>query len=369
MPPSLVALCLRILARYPDQIHALTVRLRLRPSAAVALIDDLVPDPAAPDPLLWAVLTQLYAPLPKFLAACALPLYHTHLPLLQSIPPSNLFSLVTLLDLSATQHLTDQTIHQLKFLHLLTALDASTNPISSYGIKSLAATMQLNDGDDNPRRHRGPYELRILALKNCKAVDNTVYPELDKFPLLSVVDLRGTGCTRYVATKFKPCTVDELYAPYPLRISLAALQDMQPDLAASPQPYIITIDNLHPPETRPTEPGRVGQQDSFVVIPSNTANKIKVGNTHVVEIQREAREEEIKHERNKAAWYERQERIEENEHFEESPRLQNILRVSGPRVFRHYCSSYLLSPDSNQLQPRSFNTIARRVDASAVKPA
>ena len=327
MPPSLVALCLRILARYPDQIHALAVRLRLRPAAAAALLDDLVPDPAAPDPLIWAVLTQLYAPLPKFLAACALPLYHTHLPLLQSIPPSHLFSLVTLLDLSSTQHLTDQTIHQLKFLHLLTALDASTNPISSYGIKSLAATMQLNDDEDSTRRHRGPYELRILALKNCKAVDNNVYPELDKFPLLSVVDLRGTKCTRYVATKFKPCATDELYAPYPLRISLAALQDMQSDLAASPEPYIITIDTLYPPEAKPTELGRIGQQDSFVVIPSNNANRIKVGNTHVIERERAEREEELKHERNKAAWYERQERIEENEFFEES------LRVSGTRAF------------------------------------
>ncbi|KJA27227.1 hypothetical protein HYPSUDRAFT_52197 [Hypholoma sublateritium FD-334 SS-4] len=133
---------------------------------------------------------------------------------------------------------------------------------------------------------------------------------------------------------------------------------MQPDLAASKKPYIITIDNLHPPETRSTERGRVGQQDSFVVIPSNTANNIKVGNTHVVELQREAREEEIKHERNKAAWYERQERIEENELLEEPPpRLQNILRT--PNNFNAATSTPLLDASTRlPLNPRTVTPVA-----------
>ncbi|KAF9482742.1 hypothetical protein BDN70DRAFT_773256, partial [Pholiota conissans] len=144
-------------------------------------------DPAVLRPCLWAVLVQLYPSLPPFFASYALPLADPILPLLQSIPASPLFSLVTLLNLSSSTYLTDQTIFTLKFLHALTALDASGTSITPYAIKSLASTLQLNEENDSARKHRGPWELRILSLRDCKHISNDVYSELIKFPLLSVI--------------------------------------------------------------------------------------------------------------------------------------------------------------------------------------
>ncbi|KAF8964674.1 hypothetical protein BDZ97DRAFT_1815023 [Flammula alnicola] len=310
MVPSLVALCIRAIAPYPDQVHSLPVRLRLRTDHARALLDDLVPDPATLDPRLWATIIQVFDALPPSFTAHTLPLADTHLPLLQSIPASSYFSLITLLHLSACTYLTDDTVLQLRSLHTLTAFDASNSSLSSYGVKSLAATLQLNEDIHSPRKHRGPWVLRILSLRNCKQIADDVFPYLDKFPLLSVVDLRGTRCTSTASSPFQSCNTDDLYYPASLNASLTALQSFQPNLLSSSSSYFLNIDTFQPPPKPRPRASAVAPQDAFVVIPSDPARKIKVGNTHVLERQIQEREESLKHERNKEAWYERQERIE-----------------------------------------------------------
>jgi len=179
--PSLVSLCIRALVPYPDQVYQLPVKLNLRPSLHV--LHDLIPDPAAVDPRLWAVLVQVYDALPASFASYVTPLADTYLPLLQAIPNTPMFSMVTVLDLPACRHLTDDTIVQLKFLHTLTAFDASQTRLSVYGVRSLAATLQIDDETNN----RGPWPLRLLSLRNCRKVTKDVYEYLEKFPLLSVV--------------------------------------------------------------------------------------------------------------------------------------------------------------------------------------
>jgi hypothetical protein len=186
---SLVALCVHLLAPYVDQVYALPVRLRLRNRL---LIDQLVPDHLHLDPRLWATIVQIFdAPLPPAFASHTLPLLHTHQPILQAIPSTSNFSLITILFLPGCVHLTDATIHHLKTLHTLSAFDASNTSLSNYAIQTLAATLFLNeeDGDPSGRKHRGPWPLRIFALRNCKQITNRVFGDLDKFPLLSVLGL------------------------------------------------------------------------------------------------------------------------------------------------------------------------------------
>jgi hypothetical protein len=84
-------------------------------------------------------------------------------------------------------HITDATILHLKTLHTLTALDASNTSLTDYAIQTMAATLHFNGEDASPRKHSGPWPLRILALRNCKQISNQVFGYLDKFPLLSVL--------------------------------------------------------------------------------------------------------------------------------------------------------------------------------------
>ena len=182
-PSSLTALCLRALLDFPDQVHLLPVRLFLRNPS---IVHDLVPDPASIHPKLWATLIQVYDGLPSYFSSQTLPLADIHLPLLQSIPSTPSFSLLTLLALPACSQLTDDTVVQLKFLHSLTAFDASNTSISSYAITSLAATLQIED-DNSAREHRGPWQMRLLSLRNCKKIANDAFSSFVKFPLLSVL--------------------------------------------------------------------------------------------------------------------------------------------------------------------------------------
>jgi hypothetical protein len=176
--PSLSVICLLILAEYPDQIH-LPVRLNYR--------IEVTPPSSFPrhlDPRLWTTLVQVYNGLPDCFRSYNIPISDTHLPLLQRVHSTPQFSLITVLDLPACPDLTDDTIYALKLLHSLVAFDASATTLSSYAVKVLARTLVYTEYDTT---RRGPWSLRILRLRNCKNIDNTVYSHLSLFPLLSVV--------------------------------------------------------------------------------------------------------------------------------------------------------------------------------------
>lgn len=175
MIPPLSWLCLGVAARNAGRV-AIGVRLHFDPQHA-RLLHDL-------DPLLWAALVQVYDGLPDHLRDLSLSLADPHLSRLQEIPHTPLFSLITLLDLPACPHLTDTSIVHLAPLHSLVALDASATSLSSYAIKVLAVTLLWVD--DGPQR-RGPWPLRILRLRFCDKIDDSVYSHLAKFPLLTVI--------------------------------------------------------------------------------------------------------------------------------------------------------------------------------------
>lgn len=95
--------------------------------------------------------------------------------------------------------------------------------------------------------------------------------------------------------------------------SIAELQSVQPDLFLSSKPYVLKVDKMKLPQVHRKHVPDVAPQDAFVVIPTNPYRPVKVGNTHVLEFQKQKAEETEKHERNKEAWYERQERLEERQ--------------------------------------------------------
>ncbi|KIM49130.1 hypothetical protein M413DRAFT_21405 [Hebeloma cylindrosporum] len=311
--PSLVACCVQALATYVDQAYALPVPLRLR---SRLLIDQLVPDHLRLDPRLWATIVQVFdAPLPPAFASHTLPLLHAHQPLLQAIPSTSKFSLITVLFLPGCVHLTDATIHHLKTLHTLSAFDASNTSLSDYAIQTLAATLFLDEEDCDPsgRKYRGPWPLRILALRNCKQITDRVFDYLDKFPLLSVLDLRGSLCSPNATDAFYPFSNAHLYHPSSLATALATLQEIQPDIHSSCNVYLLNVTTFRP--TRPpSKSTTVTPQDAFVVIPSHPNSRIKVGNTVILERQFLEKEDALRHEINKEAWYERQEILESRQY-------------------------------------------------------
>jgi hypothetical protein len=176
--PSLSVFCLHILALYPDQLH-LPQRLPYRSEVTRPTLCNL-------DPRLWCALVQIYDDLPHSCRVYNIPLNDTHLPLLQRVSSTSQFSLLTILDLPACPHLTDDSISSLKLLHSLVAFDASATVLSSYAVNVLARTLVLD-----PSR-RGPWGLRILRLRNCMNIDNSVSSHIDLFPLLSVLGASST---------------------------------------------------------------------------------------------------------------------------------------------------------------------------------
>ncbi|KAI1795912.1 hypothetical protein LXA43DRAFT_881195 [Ganoderma leucocontextum] len=204
--PPLQFFCIKALLEWPDQVHALgPAQLRYRPPLdwnAFDIIQALIPTyrPLSPDhddfdirlvdPRLWAVLAQIYQDLPPAFRTYTSPLSDVHLPLLQRVPSSSHFSLITLLSLSRCRHLTDDTVLELRGLHTLAALDASVTALGSWGLYRLAKTLSWSDGEDDPDeapQRRGPWGLRVLYLNNCLNIDNRVLSYLSRFPLLSVV--------------------------------------------------------------------------------------------------------------------------------------------------------------------------------------
>ncbi|KAG6849577.1 hypothetical protein H0H93_007280 [Arthromyces matolae] len=241
--PSLSSLCLRVLARYPGHIP-LDVRLNYQDDSDV--LDNVL------GPAFWSVLVQVYDGLPLYLRTIVVPFSDPHVLSLQQIPQSPQFSLLTILDLPACPSLTDKSIVFIAGLHSLVALDASATSLSSYAIKVLSGTLLWID--NGPQR-RGPWPLRILRLRFCNKVDDTVYPHLGKFPLLTVIDLRGTNCHPFKIRleEFNSSDRKEFFHPAPLATAVDALSEK--NLYTSPYLFKLIIDRLDRAKTPRKEDG------------------------------------------------------------------------------------------------------------------
>lgn len=210
--PSLAYFCIRALLDYPDQVHTLgPLRLTYRAPEtpdACDILRELIPwyrsdqplDMAQVDPRLWALLVQLYNNIPAQFHRYTLPLGDRHLPLLQYIPSTPDFALITILELPGCTELTDRNVVLLKDLHNLCTFDASGTALGVWGVKTLTATLRFAaaeaaDMSSAVYGRRGPWGLRILSLRNCMNINNKVHHYLSMFPLLSVVGTSST-CSR-----------------------------------------------------------------------------------------------------------------------------------------------------------------------------
>ncbi|KAI0374851.1 hypothetical protein BV20DRAFT_1032912 [Pilatotrama ljubarskyi] len=190
--PPLAYFCIKALAEYPDEVHSLgPARVRYqapRSRTQFDILSALIPtyrpfdrdsdafDLSSVDPRLWAVLIQY-----------TLPLSDVHVPLLQSIPSTQHFSLVTVLCLTRSRVLTDDTVLELRHLHTLAALDVSVTALGTWGVQRLAKSLAWSEADESRAAgRRGPWGLRILDLRDCINIDDKVFYWLTRFPLLSV---------------------------------------------------------------------------------------------------------------------------------------------------------------------------------------
>ena len=200
--PSLKTLCINLLLEYPEQVYSLGVaRVHYEVPQSPSdydIIRSLIPgfshsDPdiaflQTVDPRLWALLIQILSPIPDAFRVYTLPLSDTHLPLLQQIPQTCDFSLVTVVELRRCAHLTDDTIHRLGELQNMCVLDIGQNMITSWGIRALAKTLQAPSMCTD---RKGPWGLRIIDVRDCR-IDSEVVQHLACFPLLSVVGAHST---------------------------------------------------------------------------------------------------------------------------------------------------------------------------------
>lgn len=276
---------IRVLAATPEEVYrlgsfSLTYTL-CESSSSFDIIKALIPsygdvdfDLRHVDPRLWATLAQLYkTTLPSIFSHYYTPLSDMYTPLLQAIPSTPHFSLVTILELPGCIELDDDNIVELKCLHSLTAFEASGTKLTDYGLQKLAKTLAHDDsGEDAVCTRRGPWPLRILRLRDCKGITKAILSIVAKFPLLSVLgecvwlhvyvsdlymkDLRGTKCsssaTTLRGTGWSLSADDDLYHPTPLRASLAFLSAKEVDgsFFSSRSPYHLCIDTLHHPNSR-----------------------------------------------------------------------------------------------------------------------
>ncbi|KAL4251711.1 hypothetical protein ABKN59_004523 [Abortiporus biennis] len=315
--PSLASLCFKRLIEYPEQVHIVEdARLHYEPPKEPTdydLLQELFPsfsydaqdqlDLTQVDPRLWALVVQLIDSIPDAFRTYTLPLSDIHLPLLQQIPSTSHFSLVTVLELKRCPEIDNETILQLGGLHSLGALDVSATQLTSWGIRNLSKTLLISDDGALPR---GPWNLRVLYLKDCLQIDDKVFEYLPHFPLLSVVDLRGTPCIPCSKTclPFRASNKVELFSPTPLLRALSnlnkclhATDDAKPSLFSHPEPFFLHVPRLHHkagmPATRNTgvksEPAFVTKSrpqfgDNFTVVPSRPKANAKTTLSRSVEI-------------------------------------------------------------------------------------
>ncbi|KZV64949.1 hypothetical protein PENSPDRAFT_756891, partial [Peniophora sp. CONT] len=226
------------------------------------------------DPLTWALIIQLVRDLPSHYRRYEITLSDIHLPLLQHIPDSNEFCLITVLNLQGCLHLTDDTIFHLKDLHGLVALNASgCTGLTTTAITRLRNGLVRDKHDTENVTRRGPWHLRMLWLRGCRSLNSNVFAELEKFPLLSVVDLTGTGCYNRGSTTFQAATAAQikLYHPAQLMDATYALTSAK-GVLPSHNVFSLYIDELHPETNRLNKPHRptVKEEDGYVVLSKNT---------------------------------------------------------------------------------------------------
>ncbi|KZT26208.1 hypothetical protein NEOLEDRAFT_1177633 [Neolentinus lepideus HHB14362 ss-1] len=259
--PSLEYFCVKALAEVVDQVHVIgSARLRYQApeeDGSYDLLRALIPSYGTRDfafsqidPRLWAVLVQLFDNIPVDLRTYHIPLSDKYVPLLQSIPSTPDFTLITLLNLSGRgATVTDNTILELKALHHLVGLDLSDTWVSSYGIRSLTGTLQCSlDEATGIRRRRGPWPLRVLRLNKCRNVSHRILDCLIKFPLLSLVDLRGTqyrlAKSVYKAGPFGPCK-DLRFCTAILSENLATLAEYLEDVRTTDDEKMHSSTNIY----------------------------------------------------------------------------------------------------------------------------
>ena len=187
--PPLAYFCIRTLLDYADQVHCLgSRRIRFQPEVLRALSPPTFGDADTGtcclcklDPRVWSIVAQVYSDLPRGLQNYYTPLGDRYLPLLQAIPSTPSFALITVLNLVGC--VSDETSHVLKSLHSLCALDISRTPVSHLGIRHFAPT--ITSKQSNP--HCGIRGLRILRLCNCPKITDQVIAAVSTFPLLAIL--------------------------------------------------------------------------------------------------------------------------------------------------------------------------------------
>ncbi|KAF9246531.1 hypothetical protein BU15DRAFT_39780, partial [Melanogaster broomeanus] len=207
--PPLAYLCIKILSSFPEQLHTLG---HLRVSYSADLARALLPvrpqphddvhkstlgqcsdtpdfDTTALDPRLWATIAQVIHPLPEQLHDLDTSLADIHLPLLQQIPNTPNFSLLTLVSLPNCKDVYDDTIGELRRLNGLVALDLRGTKITPYALTILARGLSWTGDDDTTLRRTGLWGLRILSLHSCTNIDDRALLVLRQFPLLSAVGM------------------------------------------------------------------------------------------------------------------------------------------------------------------------------------
>ncbi|KAL1947855.1 hypothetical protein VTO73DRAFT_13579 [Trametes versicolor] len=285
--PPLAYFCIKALAEYPDEMHSLgAARLRYEAPwsrSQFDILSALIPsyrpfdeaesdedfDLSPVDPRLWAVIVQVYEGLPDDFRHYTIPLSDAYLPLLQTIPSTKHFSLITALSLGRCKVLTDDTIIQLCQLHTLAALDASATAVGTWGISRLSKSLNWSEADaTHPAQRRGPWGLRILYLRDCINVDNKILPLLAHFPLLSVVDLRGTICQpwRDPNLPFKACTDTTLFHPSSLTSVLyrwaESTDGQHRSIFSHPKPFVLDVHKLHH-TAAPVHPNKYALNDLY----------------------------------------------------------------------------------------------------------
>ncbi|CAE6459169.1 unnamed protein product [Rhizoctonia solani] len=179
--------------------------------------------------------------------------------MLSSIPSTPNFSIITVLDLSNCDDLHDSNISQLKVLTSLCVLDTSCTHLTDQATRNLASTLLLQEP--------GPLRLQSWSLRDCEAVTNRSIESLGRFPMLCLLDLRGTSVKPqpllYTLLNWDYNTIKpprehfDFFWPHPQSSIPALIQDLKSsaystrtenhDSKDKPQkPWVIHIDRQYP---------------------------------------------------------------------------------------------------------------------------